>query len=123
MSVIKGDNDQIVQGSGNVFADLDVTLNAEDVIKIEIAREITRVIQARKYTQNDVARRLSTTQARVSEITRGKLDRFTADRLLRYLLSLGVNLDVHTSDVSSSNAQRESRGTVRFHRPLTAACG
>lgn len=123
MSVIKGDNDQIVQSSGNVFADLDIHLNPEDVIRIEIAREITRVIQERKYTQVEVARRLGTNQARVSDITRGRLDRFTVDRLLRYLLLLGVNLDVHTSDASTSNIRCEAKGTVRFHRSLATACG
>ncbi|WP_371832824.1 helix-turn-helix domain-containing protein [Mesorhizobium koreense] len=123
MSVIRSDNDQIVQSSGDIFADLDVKLNPEDIIRIEIAREITRVIQSRKYTQVEVARRLGTNQARVSDITRGRLDRFTADRLLRYLLALGVNLDVHTSDASGSNVRCEPQGTVRFHRTLAAACG
>lgn len=123
MPITRGDNDQIVQGSGDIFADLDVRLDNDDIIRIEIAREITRVIQSRKYTQVEAARRLGTTQARVSEITRGRLDRFTADRLLRYLLALGVNLDVHTSDAANPDARQEPHGTVRFHRTLTAACG
>ena len=51
----KGDNDQIVRSSGSVYRDLGIELTAEDEIKID-AREITRVIDAREYTQQQVAR-------------------------------------------------------------------
>ena len=122
MSARKDDDQQIVHSSGNVFADLGLTLTAEDEIKIEIAREITRVIQARRYTQTDVARRLGTTQARVSEITRGRLAGYSAERLFRYLLSLGVNVDIHLSDATGGDAIA-NEGQVRFHTPLAAACG
>lgn len=123
MPTRKGDNDRIVQGSGNVFADLGLELSPEDAIKIEIAREITRVINARRYTQADVARLLNTTQARVSEITRGRLTGYSAERLFRFLLSLGVNIDVYLSDASNTNQKvAPNEGRVQFHTPI-AACG
>jgi predicted XRE-type DNA-binding protein len=122
MSIRRGDNDQIVQSSGNVFADLGLDLTPEETIKIEIAREITRVISARRYTQLQVARLLGTTQARVSEITRGKLSGYSAERLLRFLLALGVNIDVYISDASDSAEVIPSGGRVQFHTPV-AACG
>ncbi|WP_431323218.1 helix-turn-helix domain-containing protein [Rhizobium sp. YTU87027] len=118
MPVRKGDNERIVQSSGNIFADLGLDLSPEEEIKIEIAREITRVIVARRYTQSQVARLLGTTQARVSEITCGKLTGYSAERLLRYLLSLGVNIDVYVSDASDA---APSGGRVQFHIPVPPA--
>lgn len=122
MPMQRGDNDQIVQSSENIFGDLGLELTAEDEIKLEIAREITRVITARKLTQIEVARRLATSQARVSEITRGRLSGFSAERLFRFLLALGVNIDVYLSDADESRATKSGEGRVQFHTPA-AACG
>lgn len=121
MSARKGDNDQIVRSSGSVYRDLGIELTAEDEIKLEIAREITRVISARQYTQKQVAEILGTDQAKVSQITRGRLAGFSAERLFRFLLSLGVNVDVHLSEAGQSESS-PSEGRVTFHAPMVA-CG
>ncbi|SFU21049.1 helix-turn-helix transcriptional regulator [Mesorhizobium sp. YR577] len=116
MPIYRGDNDQVVESSGNVFHDLGIELNAEEEFKNAIAKEITRLITARGYTQKKVAEMLGTDQAKVSQITRGRLSGFSAERLIRFLLSLGINVDVHLS----TNRDREGRVTV--HAPM-AACG
>ncbi|MBX4932179.1 helix-turn-helix domain-containing protein [Rhizobium bangladeshense] len=122
MSAREDDRETIVRSSGNVFRDLGIELTPEDEIKIEIAREITRVIQMREYTQKQVAELLCTDQAKVSNIVRGRLSGFSAERLLRFLLSLGVNVDVHLSEVNIGADSAPSEGRVTFHTPL-AACG
>lgn len=122
MSAREDDKEKIVRSSGNVFRDLGINLTAEDEIKIEIAREITRVINMREYTQKQVAELWCTDQAKVSNIVRGRLSGFSAERLFRFLLSLGVNVDVHLSETSIGINSTPSEGRVTFHAPV-AACG
>ena len=121
MSARKGDETPIIPSSGNVFRDLGIQLSAEDEIRIEIAKEITRVINARGYTQTQVAKIFGTDQAKVSNIVRGKLSGLSVERLLKYLLSLGVNVDVHLSEVSASADDTPSEGRVTFHAPVAAS--
>lgn len=122
MSARKDDEVKIVPGSGNVFSDLGIELTAEDEIKVEIAKEITRVITMRNYTQRQVATILGTDQAKVSQIVRGRFSGISVERLLKYLLSLGVNVDVHLSEPSSVVDDVPHEGRVTFHTPV-AACG
>ena len=58
----------MARGSGDIFADLGIELSGEDKVKIEIAAEITRVIQSKGYTQVKAAAVLKTYQAKVSRI-------------------------------------------------------
>lgn len=118
MSKFEDDKVQIVRSSGNVFEHLGLELSAEDEFKIEVAREITRIIIARNYTQKQVAKIFGTDQAKVSQIVRGRLSNISAERLLRFLLALGVNMDVHLSEDGSQES-----GKVKFHSPMATACG
>ena len=87
---------RFVKSSGNVFTDLGVELSREDYLKIEIARAITNTIKHRGLTQAKAAEIVGTDQPKISAITRGQLDDFSAVRLIDYLLDLGrdVRLNV-----------------------------
>lgn len=122
MSAPKDDEVAIVPSSGNVFRDLGIELTAEDTIKVEFAREVTRVISMRGYTQKQVAHILGTDQAKVSQIVRGKLTGISVERMIKYLLALGVNMDVHLSEPSQTSDEPPHEGRVTFHTPV-AACG
>ncbi|WP_320198281.1 helix-turn-helix domain-containing protein [Agrobacterium sp. rho-13.3] len=112
----KLDDVNIVRSSGDIFADLGVELDAKDRLKIDIARRISAAIEHRKLTQKQVAAILKTDQAKVSNITRGKLKDFTVDRLVNYLIELGIDIDVRLSET------HERRGKLSVRTPV-AACG
>jgi len=122
MSERKDETTAIVHGSGNVFHDLGITLTAEDELKIAVAREIVRIINLRGYTQKHVASIFGTDQAKVSQIVRGKLTGHSVERLLKYLLALGINVDVHLSEAHRKRDDGFHAGTVKVH-PALAACG
>lgn len=88
------DTEVITQGSSNVFADLGVSLSPEDAVKIAIARQITKVIEANRFTQVQVAKILDVDQAKVSNITRGRLSGFSAERLIKFLVTLGYDFNI-----------------------------
>lgn len=90
-------DDVVVGSSGNVFDDLGVSLSSEDLLKVEIARAINNTIRKRKLTQAQAAKRMGIDQPKVSALLRGRLDDFSADRLIRFLLMLGRDIDIHIS--------------------------
>lgn len=112
MSKIRDNEVLIEQSCGDVFADLDIELDAKDRMKNAIAREITHLVEARGLTQKEVAQILKTDQAKVSSITRGRLSGFSVDRLVNFLICLGYDVDIHLSKNSSD------KGRVTVHSPV-----
>ncbi|MCI0998972.1 transcriptional regulator [Ochrobactrum sp. 695/2009] len=110
-------NIPIVKGSGDVFADLGIQLTERDELKIAVAAEITKLIESRGLTQKEASEILGTDQAKVSNITRGRLSGFSLDRLLGFLIALGFNVDIHLSKNEGVH------GKVTVHTPQKLACG
>ncbi len=83
-----------VIGSGNVFADLGYSRPEEAAAKAELAHKISQVIERRRLTQADAARLLDVDQPKVSALRRGKLSGFSLDRLVRFLVLLGNDVQI-----------------------------
>jgi predicted XRE-type DNA-binding protein len=83
-----------VVGSGNVFADLRVPRPEEALAKAELAHKITKLIERRRLTQAEAAKLLSVDQPKVSALRRGRLSGFSLDRLVRFLILLGHDVDI-----------------------------
>lgn len=88
------DGIEITEGSANVFADLGLPDADELLVKADMAIAITRRIEERGLTQADAARLLRTTQPRISDLRRGRLDRFSIDTLLRLLTRVGIDVEL-----------------------------
>jgi predicted XRE-type DNA-binding protein len=83
-----------VVGSGNVFADLGHPRPAEALAKAELARKIAGIIEGRGLTQAAAADILEIDQPKVSALVRGRLAGFSLDRLVRFLVSLGSDVEI-----------------------------
>lgn len=86
--------DQVSGGGTDIFSDLGFALSPEEEFKYAIARAITKMIVSKGYTQSQVAEILGADQSKVSLITRGMLANFSTERLIRYLLTLGIDINV-----------------------------
>lgn len=75
-------------GSDNIFADLGLPDADGLLVKADLAIEIGRVLDERRLPKSEAARVLRTSQPRISDLRRGKLEGFTIDRLLRFLNAL-----------------------------------
>jgi predicted XRE-type DNA-binding protein len=82
------------RSSGNVFEDLQVTEPSEALAKSELAAIIAQALRARRLTQTAAAKILGIDQPKVSELLRGRLTRFSTERLLLFLLRLGRDVDI-----------------------------
>ena len=81
-------------GSGNVFADLGLP-NAEEMLaKAELAQKITAILTRRRLTQAEAAKLLGVDQPKVSALKRGRLSGFSLERLVRFLILLGRDVEI-----------------------------
>ena len=87
-------DDAVTVSSGNVFADLGFDDAPERLAKAQLAVEIKRRIEELGLTQAQAAGRLGVDQPKVSALVRGRLDGFSTDRLLRFLIDLGRGVDI-----------------------------
>jgi predicted XRE-type DNA-binding protein len=108
------------ESSGNVFEDLAVPESAEALAKAELAARIAVTIEKRGLTQVKAAQLLHVTQADVSDLIRGKLKGFSAERLLRFLNSLGQDVEIV---IHEWNKRRAGRLQVVDDQPRRAVSG
>lgn len=83
-----------VVGSGNVFDDIGHARPAEALAKAELARKIGLLITKRGLTQAAAAEVLQVDQPKVSALVRGRLAGFSLDRLVRFLVLLGSDVEI-----------------------------
>src|ERR1700730_5060678 len=102
--------EQIIEGTGDVFADLGLFLSEEETLKLQIAAAIAVAIQRKKITQVQAAELIGTDQSKVSALLRGHVKGFSTNRLLRILVSLGQNVDIRIS------AAKKCAGQIRVMR-------
>jgi predicted XRE-type DNA-binding protein len=104
----------VTDSSGDVFADLGIVLDRGERLKVDIAIEISGIIARSGLTQAQVAEIIGADQAKVSNLTRGKLKGFSLDRLLQYLSLLGYDIDLYISQ----NRPGVRDGDVRLHHQM-----
>jgi predicted XRE-type DNA-binding protein len=84
-----------VHGStGNVFEDMGMRDAEERLAKAELARVIRSEIRERGLTQSEAAELLGVKQPDISDLTRGKLARFSMERLERFLNALDLEVRI-----------------------------
>jgi len=105
-----GESERIVHGSGNVFADLGFPEPDIEMAKAELARQIVAFIRGRNLTQKQAAQVLGIDQPKVSHLVRGRLDLFSTERLLQYLIRLDA--DVAITVTPKEPSQSAARITV-----------
>ncbi len=81
-------------GSGNVYADFGLSNPEEAKTKAELAMLISDVIKEKGLTQQQAAELMKIDQPKVSRIIRGLLSEFSIERLLKFVLALGFDIEI-----------------------------
>ena len=86
----------ITRGSGDVFRDLGFSpAEARNLrLRSELMTALRKLIEREGWTQADAAKRLKVAQPRVSDLTRGKISRFSLDSLVNMLTDAGMEVAV-----------------------------
>jgi len=88
-----------VKSCGNVFADLgfDAQEAANLKLRSQLMIEVEKDLMEKKLTQQAAAKVLGISQPRVSDLKRGKVDKFTIDMLVNLLTRLGHSVTVRVA--------------------------
>jgi predicted XRE-type DNA-binding protein len=102
--------DQVVRGSGNVFADLGLPEAKELQTKLRLAYAINEIVGGRRLTQAGAAELLGIPQPKISSLKNYKLEGFSVERLMTFLTSL--DRDVEISIRKRASTRMPARITV-----------
>jgi predicted XRE-type DNA-binding protein len=92
--------EHVTPPDGNVFEDLGFSPQEAENLKIRavLMDAVEELIESRGLTQQRAAELLGTTQPRVSDLIRGKINEFTIDSLVKMLSHAGVRVEVQVSE-------------------------
>lgn len=96
---------RVYDSSGNVFQDMGARDAERRLAKAELARLIRKAIEERGLTQARAADVLGATQPDVSDLVRGKLARFSMERLERFLNALDLEIRIQVGPRPSWKGQ------------------
>ena len=87
---------RVRHSTGNVFSDLGFGEDEAENLKVraDLMIELTKLIEAQELTQAAAAKLLGVTQPRISDLMRGKIDRFSIDSLIEMLGRAGACVSV-----------------------------
>lgn len=85
---------KVRHASKNVFRDLGFSREEAENLKgrADLMVHLGKLIEARGLTQAGAAKLLGVTQPRISDLMRGKIDRFSIDSLVEMLGRVGVQV-------------------------------
>jgi predicted XRE-type DNA-binding protein len=86
------------RSSGNVFCDLDFPPEEAENLRVraDLMIELSKLIDKQGLTQAAAAKLFGVSQPRVSDLVRGKIERFSVDMLIAMLGSAGVQIRITT---------------------------
>jgi len=87
--------------SGNVFRDFGFSNPEERNAKSDLALIISSTIKNRNLTQTEAAELMGTDQSKVSKIVKGSLSEFTIERLMKYMVLLGIDVEIAPREIKS----------------------
>lgn len=107
---------RVTKSSGNVFKDLGFAdEEAENLrLRAELMGELEKLIRGSGLTQGEAAELLGIQQSRVSDLVRGKIDRFSLDTLVKLLAKAGRDVQIKVKRrAANSRHQRQNDDAPR----------
>ncbi len=88
-----------VSSSGNIFIDLGYSPDEAAILKMraDLMAVLRKFIHIRKLTQVNAAQILGVTQSRVSDLIRGKWERFSLEMLIILATRAGMRVTLKTA--------------------------
>ena len=102
----KGKRIRAEQGSGNVFADLDLPHAEQELLNARLTLQIYKIIKDRGLTQAKAGEIPGIKQPHVSALMRNRAGMFSVERLMELLTHLGHDVEI------TVRSTRKERGKV-----------
>lgn len=85
---------KVTPSSGNVFAGLQLPDAAELDTKLRLGAALIEAVRRSKLKQAEVAERLGISQPKVSALVHFKLEGFSVERLMQFLVALDRDVEI-----------------------------
>ena len=85
---------EVETSSGNVFADIGLPNAEEHLVKAKLVYKIDRLMKARGLKQVSAAKLFGVKQPDVSKMLRGDFRQFSVERLMKFLVALGQDVEI-----------------------------
>ena len=82
------------KSSGNVFADIGLPNAEEHLVKAQLVVKIDGLMKTRRLKQVEAAELFGVKQPDVSKMLRGDFRQFSVERLMRFLVALGQDVEI-----------------------------
>jgi predicted XRE-type DNA-binding protein len=82
------------KGSGNLFADVGLPNADEHLVKAKLVYKIDALMRERGMKQVEAAQLFGIKQPDVSKMLHGDFRQFSVERLLRFLVALGQDVEI-----------------------------
>jgi len=109
--------DAVIEGRGNVFADLGYPNAEEQQTKAKLVSQIAKLIERQGLTQTEAATRLGIDQPKVSAMLAGRFRGFSVYRLMCFIAALGGEVEIVTH-AHDNHVTRSERIAVRYTPPV-----
>jgi predicted XRE-type DNA-binding protein len=84
----------LVEGSGNVFADLGLASPEQELLKARLTLQIHSILKESGLTQVEMAKILGVRQPQVSLLMRNRAGNFSVGRLMEFLTALRRDVEI-----------------------------
>jgi predicted XRE-type DNA-binding protein len=85
---------RVLEGSGNVFADLGLPNSEQELIKAQLTLQIYTILKSSGMTQAEIAKILGVRQPQVSLLMRNRAGNFSVGRLMEFLTALRQDVEI-----------------------------
>ena len=99
-------SERVVRCCGNVFADMRLPDAAELDTKARLGAALNLIVKRKRLTQAEVATALSINQPKVSALLNYKLEGFSVERLMHFLVALGQDIEIVVKSRPTSRSAR-----------------
>jgi predicted XRE-type DNA-binding protein len=85
---------RVIEGSGNVFADLDLPNPEQELLKAQLTLQIYTILKGSGMKQVEIAKILGVQQPQVSLLMRNRAGNFSIGRLMEFLTALRQDVEI-----------------------------
>ena len=92
-------SESAIKSSGNVFVDLGYSPDEAAILQMraDLMANLRKFIKARKLTQLKAAEMLGVSQSRISDLARGKWEKFSLEMLIILATKAGMRVTLKTA--------------------------
>lgn len=97
---------RVIRSSGNVFADMGLPDATKLDTKARLGVALNLIVERQRLTQAEVATALDINQPKVSALLNYKLEGFSVEHLMHFLVALGQDVEIVVRSKPTSRAAR-----------------